>query len=145
MPESFPSWSFLLLKSGLNTFQTLWTFPPTWDTTTRKDSSWHRGTKPLCTENLTLESGGQKREIPSRTTPGQLQKEPSATNPNEKNHKQDRVISYRPQQEKCTLHLLEDMTHPSNSASENSSSPWTLAFLQWTFIQNNSQLPSFSL
>lgn len=47
-----------------------------------------------------------------------------------------RMVNYRPQQKKCTLHLLQEIDPLSNSVNEKPSSPWSLTFLQQTFFQN---------
>ena len=69
-----------------------------------------------------------------------------------KNHQQEPITNRKessiigPDRKRGILHLLQEINYPSNSTSEKSLSPWTLIFLQWTFIQNNHfQLPSFSL
>lgn len=53
-----------------------------------------------------------------------------------------RITNYNPNRKRCTSHLLSKITTPATQPS----SPWTLTFIQWTFIQNNlSQFPHFSL
>lgn len=53
-----------------------------------------------------------------------------------------RITNYNPNRKRFTSHLLSEITTPATQPS----SPWTLTFIQWTFIQNNlSQFPPFSL
>lgn len=89
--------------------------------------------------------GGQEEELSSSTTPCQLQKL-SITDLKTKiiSRKESSIIGCI--REEYKLHLLYETDYPSNSANEKLSSPWTLTFLQWIFVQNSpSQLARFSL
>lgn len=49
-----------------------------------------------------------------------------------------------PNREGCTSDLVQEINHPYSSPNEKLSSLWTLAFLQWTFLQNNPHPPNSS-
>lgn len=93
-----------------------------------------------------MDSGGWKEELSHSTTQGQLQERQSITDPTRKKSSIGRIITYRHQPEEAYVVSQTEINYPSNSANEKPSPLWTLAFLLWTFVQNNlSQFPPFFL